>query len=37
MSVREIALDGASLPAGVYVVRASAGGTVATRTVTLLR
>jgi hypothetical protein len=31
------ALDGADLPAGVYVVRVHAGGTVAARTVTLLR
>jgi hypothetical protein len=30
-------LDGRSLPAGVYVVRAAAGGVVVTRTATLLR
>jgi hypothetical protein len=32
-----LALDGARLPAGVYIVRVTAGGVVAARTVTLLR
>src|SRR5690606_23492083 len=32
-----LALDGASLPPGVYVVRVAAGGEVAARTVTVLR
>jgi hypothetical protein len=32
-----LTLDGVALPAGVYVVRAEAGGVVATRTVTLVR
>ncbi|HLT45844.1 MAG TPA: T9SS type A sorting domain-containing protein, partial [Rubricoccaceae bacterium] len=32
-----LTLDGTDLPAGVYVVRASAGGVVAAHTVTLLR